>query len=161
MLGVPRTQRRWQNHDDADPHLVSRPILRAGRDRGYDVFEHALEVAPASATCRKAPALPRHDGAGVPRFIADIRKIPNGSVRTRRLKESSSSAGSGIAWDFLIGELSRASASVVGLAGHPARTRVLILDEPTSRPGPNQIVEIRQVIKHIGESKTVISRPTS
>ena len=33
---------------------------------------------------------------------------------------------------------------------------ILILDEPTSGLDPNQIVEIRKIIRHIGEEKTVI-----
>jgi ABC-2 type transport system ATP-binding protein len=33
---------------------------------------------------------------------------------------------------------------------------ILILDEPTSGLDPNQIVEIRQIIRRIGEEKTVI-----
>jgi ABC-2 type transport system ATP-binding protein len=33
---------------------------------------------------------------------------------------------------------------------------VLILDEPTSGLDPNQIVEIRELIRHFGKEKTVI-----
>ena len=33
---------------------------------------------------------------------------------------------------------------------------VLILDEPTSGLDPNQIIEIRQVIKDLGKNKTVL-----
>ncbi|MEZ4895114.1 MAG: hypothetical protein R2778_19130 [Saprospiraceae bacterium] len=39
---------------------------------------------------------------------------------------------------------------------HVARSSVLILDEPTSGLDPNQIVEIRQLIKELGKEKTVI-----
>ena len=34
--------------------------------------------------------------------------------------------------------------------------KVLILDEPTTGLDPNQLVEIRQVIKNIGKEKTVV-----
>ena len=33
---------------------------------------------------------------------------------------------------------------------------ILILDEPTTGLDPNQIIEIRELIKSLGESKTVI-----
>ena len=33
---------------------------------------------------------------------------------------------------------------------------MLILDEPTSGLDPNQIIEIREVIKHLGKNKTVL-----
>lgn len=57
----------------------------------------------------------------------------------------------------LIGELSRGFKQRVGLAaailGNPP---ILILDEPTSGLDPNQIIEIRKLIKDLGKEKTII-----
>jgi len=56
-----------------------------------------------------------------------------------------------------IGELSKGYRQRVGLAQAMLHDpEVLILDEPTSGLDPNQIVEIRQLIKDLGTEKTVI-----
>jgi ABC-2 type transport system ATP-binding protein len=56
-----------------------------------------------------------------------------------------------------IGELSKGYRQRVGLAQAMIHDpKVLILDEPTTGLDPNQIVEIRRLIKELGKEKTVI-----
>lgn len=56
-----------------------------------------------------------------------------------------------------IGELSKGFKQRVGLAGALLHDPdILILDEPTTGLDPNQIVEIRNLIKKLGRDKTVI-----
>ena len=56
-----------------------------------------------------------------------------------------------------IGELSKGYRQRVGLAQALIHDpEILILDEPTTGLDPNQIVEIRNLIKEIGTEKTVI-----
>lgn len=56
-----------------------------------------------------------------------------------------------------IGELSKGLNQRVGLAhAMMSDPEILILDEPTSGLDPNQIIEIREIIRRIGKEKTVI-----
>jgi ABC-2 type transport system ATP-binding protein len=56
-----------------------------------------------------------------------------------------------------VGELSKGLKQRVGLAHAMMEDpQILILDEPTSGLDPNQIVEIRDIIRRIGREKTVI-----
>ena len=57
----------------------------------------------------------------------------------------------------MVGQLSKGYKQRVGLAQAMLHDpEVLILDEPTSGLDPNQLVEIRELIRHLGQNKTVI-----
>ena len=88
-------------------------------------------------------------------FVASLHKIkPN--VKTR-IEEVISVTGLGIESNKKTGQLSRGYKQRVGLAAALIHDpEVLILDEPTSGLDPNQIIEIRQLIKDLGKNKTVL-----
>lgn len=74
-----------------------------------------------------------------------------------RIKEMIDICGLGIEKHKNIGELSKGYRQRVGLAQAMIHDPdILILDEPTSGLDPNQIVEIRKLIKELGKEKTVI-----
>lgn len=125
---------------------------------GYDVFDQAIEARARIGYLPEGTPLYRDMTVlEYLNFIADVRKLPSGSKRTRRLREVVEQCGLGDRLGFLIGELSKGLKQRVGLAQAILHEpEVLILDEPTSGLDPNQIVEIRQVIKQIGEKKTII-----
>lgn len=80
-----------------------------------------------------------------------------GRLGGRRVKELIEQVGINHEQNKRIGELSKGYRQRVGLAQALLnRPSVLILDEPTSGLDPNQIVEIRRLIKDLGREKTVM-----
>ncbi len=89
-------------------------------------------------------------------FIADIRKIPKNN-RSTRLKLMTEVCGIGDVLSKNIGALSKGYRQRVGLAHAMIHDpEILILDEPTSGLDPNQIAEIRTLIRELGREKTLI-----
>jgi len=89
-------------------------------------------------------------------FVADIRQIA-ADKQLGRLRELSDLCGLGGVMHKPIGDLSKGYKQRVGLAHAMMNDpEILVLDEPTSGLDPNQIVEIREIIRQIGREKTVI-----
>jgi len=89
-------------------------------------------------------------------FVAEIQGVPSGKIRERIL-EMIKICGLKQERYKKINELSKGYQQRVGLAQALIHDpEVLILDEPTSGLDPNQIVEIRELIRRIGREKTVI-----
>ena len=88
-------------------------------------------------------------------FIAGIHKL--GKATKSRIREMIEITGLGPEQNKKIGTLSKGYRQRVGLAQALIHNpEVLILDEPTSGLDPNQLLEIRELIKGIGKEKTVI-----
>lgn len=124
---------------------------------GLDTLERSLEVR------RKIGYLPEHNPLYLDmnvleylEFCAQLHGLKNG-VLSQRLKEMVDVCGLGDVRHKDIGELSKGYRQRVGLAQAMIHDpEVLILDEPTSGLDPNQIVEIRKLIRQLGRAKTVI-----
>lgn len=87
-------------------------------------------------------------------FIAGIHKVAN---KNQKIKDVIALTGLGVEQRKKISQLSKGYKQRTGLAAALIHDpEVLILDEPTSGLDPNQIIEIRKVIKEQGLNKTVL-----
>lgn len=124
---------------------------------GLDVVEHSMEVRRKIGYLpESAPLYHEMDVLEYLDFILDLR---GGSRRERgrRIKRVVEMCGLGDVLVRSIGELSKGYRQRVGLAQAMIHDpEMLVLDEPTVGLDPNQIVEIRNLIKMLGREKTVI-----
>ena len=89
-------------------------------------------------------------------FVAQARQIPKDD-RKKAIKRMIEVCGLSDMIHKQIDELSKGYRQRVGLAQAMIHDPdILVMDEPTSGLDPNQIVEIRDLIKKIGEKKTII-----
>ena len=124
---------------------------------GLDIAEHSFEVR------KKIGYLPEMNplyfDMNVVEYLeysARLHGLSNELLRSR-LKEMIDVCGIAEVRHKDIGELSKGFRQRVGLAQAMIHDpEVLILDEPTSGLDPNQIVEIRNLIRQLGRAKTVV-----
>ena len=124
---------------------------------GYDVVESPIEVK------RNVGYLPEHNPLYLDMYVKEYLTFlgsvqgMKGSKLDARVKEMIETVGLTLEQKKKIGALSKGYRQRVGLAQAMIHDpQVLILDEPTTGLDPNQIVEIRSVIKNLGKEKTVI-----
>lgn len=123
----------------------------------YDIRNHSQQVR------KSIGYLPEHTPLYTDMSIVDYLKlsaklqdVPANQI-PGRIREMIDVCGLGPERHKYIGELSKGYRQRVGLAQALIHDpEVLILDEPTTGLDPNQIVEIRSLIKEIGKQKTVM-----
>jgi ABC-2 type transport system ATP-binding protein len=122
---------------------------------GFDVNENSLEVR------KRVGYLAEHNPLYLDMyvkeyltFVGDLHKIDKVNIRVKEIIEKT---GLGLEQHKKIGQLSKGYRQRVGLSQALIHNpEVLIMDEPTTGLDPNQLEEIRKLIKEIGKEKTVM-----
>ena len=122
---------------------------------GFDTRTASMDVR------RNVGYLPEHNPLYLDLYVREYLDFVAGihglSDRTRRVNAMVERVGLGREQHKRIGQLSKGYRQRVGLAQAMIHEpKVLILDEPTSGLDPNQLVEIRALIKDLGREKTVL-----
>ncbi len=122
---------------------------------GFDVMEQSIGVR------KSVGYLPEHNPLYLDMYVKEYLEFIGGlhklSNIKKRVEEMVDITGLSVEQHKQIGALSKGYRQRVGLAQalihDPA---VLILDEPTTGLDPNQLAEIRDLIKRVGKEKTVM-----
>lgn len=122
---------------------------------GYSILKDPVEVR------RQIGYLPESNPLYKDMYVKEFLQFVAGLVKVnkpkQRIEELIELTGLGREQHKLIGALSKGYKQRVGLAqAMMSDPQVLILDEPTSGLDPNQLNDIRHLIKEIGQTKTLI-----
>jgi ABC-2 type transport system ATP-binding protein len=134
-----------------------RPTAGTVRIKDRDVSREPLEAKRLMGYLpESAPLYPEMLVFDYLAYVADVRGL-QGQAKADRILQIADLCGLAEVMHRSISELSKGYLQRVGL-GHAMMgdPEILILDEPTSGLDPNQIVEIRSIIKEIGTRKTVV-----
>ncbi len=124
---------------------------------GYDIFDNPMDIK------RSIGYLPEQNPLYYDmyvreflQFVAGIHKIPKRFIK-ERVEQIIELTGLGKEVNKKIATLSKGYKQRVGLGQALIHDpKVLILDEPTTGLDPNQLLEIRNLIKEVGKTKTIL-----
>lgn len=122
---------------------------------GLDVMEQSMEVR------KKVGYLPEHNPLYLDMYVKEylefVGRFYHVQNLNKRVAEMVEMTGLTVEQNKKIGQLSKGYRQRVGLAQAIIHDpQVLILDEPTTGLDPNQLSEIRALIKELGKNKTVM-----
>nr|BFF39735.1 gliding motility-associated ABC transporter ATP-binding subunit GldA [Tenacibaculum mesophilum] len=120
---------------------------------GIDVISNPIEAQ------KKIGYLPEHNPLYLDMYVREYLQFQASlhNIKNSKVNETIEKVGLTIEAHKKINQLSKGYRQRVGLAAAILHDpEVLILDEPTTGLDPNQLVEIRQLIKELGKDKTVL-----
>jgi ABC-2 type transport system ATP-binding protein len=134
-----------------------RPTSGSIRVKDYNIDEHALEIKKLLGYLpESAPLYYEMLVYDYLDYVANIRGLAR-EEKLPRIRHLADMCGLNEVMHQPIGELSKGFKQRVGLAHAMMNDpEILVMDEPTSGLDPNQIVEIREIIRQIGKEKTII-----
>jgi ABC-2 type transport system ATP-binding protein len=134
-----------------------KPTSGTVRVKDYSIDEDALQIKKLLGYLPESAPL-YHDMLVYDylNYVANIREL-EGKEKHARIRHLADLCGVNEVMHQPISELSKGYKQRVGLAHAMMNDpEILVLDEPTSGLDPNQIVEIREIMRQIGKEKTVI-----
>jgi ABC-2 type transport system ATP-binding protein len=122
---------------------------------GFDILDQSIEVK------KQIGYLPEHNPLYLDMYVKEFLEFTGGLYKIQNLKkrvqEMIELTGLQVEQKKKIGALSKGYRQRVGLAQAIIHDpKVLIMDEPTTGLDPNQLEEIRSLIKTLGKEKTVM-----
>jgi len=122
---------------------------------GFDIATQSLEVRS------QIGYLPEHNPLYLDMYVKEFLEFVGGIHKVKNLKgrvaDMINITGLGVEQNKKIGALSKGYRQRVGIAQAMIHDpKVLIMDEPTTGLDPNQLEEIRALIKSLGKQKTVM-----
>ncbi len=120
---------------------------------GFDVLESTKQVQ------KSIGYLPEHNPLYLEMYVKEYLKFNAETYKTPKSRISEVIIQTGLTPEAhkKIGQLSKGYRQRIGLAAALLHDpKVLILDEPTTGLDPNQLIEIRKLIREIGKEKTIL-----
>ncbi|MEA2103522.1 MAG: ATP-binding cassette domain-containing protein, partial [Candidatus Cloacimonadota bacterium] len=124
---------------------------------GMDISQNSIDIRKKIGYLPEGnPIYPEMNVVDFLYFIAKLKNVDEVLI-PKRVNQKIKTYGIESVVHKEIGELSKGYRQRVALAGASIHNpEILILDEPTSGLDPNQIVEIRSLIKRLGKEKTIL-----
>jgi ABC-2 type transport system ATP-binding protein len=124
---------------------------------GFDVYADRIEAAKLIGYLpENGPLYLEMTPASLLRYLGEARGLDPTTLNRRMDYVADKCALTGV-WGKAIGKLSRGYRQRVGMAQALLHDpQVLILDEPTSGLDPNQVHDVRDLIRSLGQTKTIL-----
>ena len=133
------------------------PSEGTARIGGFDMSTHRLEAARLIGYLpENGPLYLEMTPQSLLKYLGQARGLSSGQLHDR-MEYVADKCSLGDVWGKPTGKLSRGYRQRVGMAQALLHDpEVLILDEPTSGLDPNQTHEVRQLIRSLGQNKTIL-----
>jgi ABC-2 type transport system ATP-binding protein len=163
-FAVPRAQvaaflgpNEWQIDDNEDPDRVCFGEREEGAGSRLDISHHRIEAATRLGYLpENGPLYPEMTPLELLRFFGGARGMPRPRLK-ERIEAVVDQCNLQTVLEKSIHKLSKGYRQRVGMAQVLLHEPdILIMDEPTSGLDPNQIHDVRELIRRLGQTKTIL-----